>query len=105
MDSRAALAQVDLFWALTPEELESLHTRARRRRSPKGTVIFVEGDPGTSLYVIETGHVKIVLTSPEGKELVLAVRGPGEFFGDMALLDGQPRSADAIAAEDCHLLI
>ena len=101
----SALAQVDLFSTLTSEELAALQSRVRRRRYPKGTVIFLEGDPGTSLYVIEEGHVKIVLTSPDGKELVIAVRGPGEFFGDMALLDGEPRSADAVAAKDCRLLI
>jgi CRP-like cAMP-binding protein len=105
VDSRPALAQVELFRTLTPQELESLHAKVRRRRYAKGTVIFVEGDPGVSLYVIESGRVKIVLTSPDGKELVIAVRGPGEFFGDMALLDGEPRSADAVTAENCQLLI
>jgi CRP-like cAMP-binding protein len=88
----------------TPDELERLAAGARRRPYPKGAVLFVEGDPGTSLYVVEAGRVRIVLTTPQGKELLFAVRGPGEFFGDMALLDGAPRSADAIAAEDCRLL-
>jgi CRP-like cAMP-binding protein len=68
-------------------------------------VLFLAGDPGTGLYVVEAGRVKMVLTSPAGRELVLAVRGPGEFFGDMALLDGEPRSADAVVAADCPLLI
>jgi CRP-like cAMP-binding protein len=101
----ATLAGIDLFSALTPEELAGLGARLRRRRYPKGTVLFVEGDPGTGLYVIESGRVKIVLASPAGRELVVAVRGPGEFIGDMALLDGEPRSADAVAAEDCRVLI
>jgi CRP-like cAMP-binding protein len=65
----------------------------------------VEGDPGTGLYVVERGRVKIARTSAEGREIVFAVRGPGEFFGDMALLDGEPRSADAVALEECVLLL
>jgi CRP-like cAMP-binding protein len=105
MTGGSVLAGVDLFAVLTAEELEGLGARLRRRHYAKGTVLFTEGDPGTGLYVIEWGRVKIVLTSPAGKELVLAVCGPGEFFGDMALLDGEPRSADAIVAEDCQLLI
>jgi CRP/FNR family cyclic AMP-dependent transcriptional regulator len=103
--AEATLAGVDLFAALTPEELEGLSARLRRRRYPEGAVLFVEGDPGNGLYVIESGRVKIVLASPAGRELVLAVRGPGEYIGDMALLDGEPRSADAVAAEDCRVLI
>ena len=100
-----SLAQVDLFSALTPSELESLNARVRRRRYAKGTVIFVEGDPGNSLYVIESGHVKITLTSPDGRELVITTYGPGDFFGEMALLDEAPRSADAVAVDDCHLAL
>ena len=105
MTAAASLARVDLFAELTPDELEGLSARLRRRRYAKATVLFTEGDPGTGLYVVESGQVRIVLASPAGKELVLAVRGPGEFFGDMALLDGEPRSADAVVAEDCQLLI
>ena len=105
MTAAAILARVDLFAELTPDELEGLSARLRRRRYAKETVLFTEGDPGTGLYVVESGRVRIVLASLAGKELVLAVRGPGEFFGDMALLDGEPRSADAVVAEDCQLLI
>jgi CRP-like cAMP-binding protein len=105
MTGTTILAQVELFAGLTAEELEGLLARMRRRHYPKGTVLFLTGDPGTALYVVEAGRVKMVLTSPAGRELVVAVRGPGEFFGDMALLDGEPRSADAVVAEDCRLLI
>jgi CRP-like cAMP-binding protein len=96
---------VGLLAPFGAEELAALERRLRRRRYDKGTVLFVEGDPGTSLYVIESGRVKIVLTSPDGRELIIAWRGPGEFFGDMALLDGGPRSADAIVDEDCRLAL
>jgi len=101
----AILAQMDLFAVLTPEEVARLDARLRRRRYAKGSVLFLQGDPGNALYVIESGHVKMVVTSPDGKELIIAMRGPGEFFGDMALLDGEPRSADAVAADDCQVLI
>jgi CRP/FNR family transcriptional regulator, cyclic AMP receptor protein len=99
------LARVGLFAGLAEEDCQALAERVRRRRYRKGTTLFVEGDPGTCLYVVESGHVEIRLTSPDGKELVVATRGPGEFFGDMALLDGAPRSADAVAADDCWLLL
>jgi CRP-like cAMP-binding protein len=96
----AILRQVPLFAELSDEELGSLGTALRRRRFARGEVIFLAGDPGDALYVIESGRVKIVLSSPDGKEVVLALLGPTEFFGDLALLDGEPRSADAITAED-----
>ena len=101
----AALARVELFAGLTPEELERLGARLRRRRYAKGTVLFVEGDPGAGLSVVASGRVTMVLASPAGRELVVAVRGPGELFGDMALLDGEPRSAHAVVGEDCRVLI
>jgi CRP-like cAMP-binding protein len=96
---------VALFVGLPQAELEALATCLRPRRVPRGTIIFLEGDPGESLYVIEHGTVKIALTSPEGKELVLALLGPGDFFGDLTLLDGDPHSADAVAKTDCRLLL
>jgi CRP-like cAMP-binding protein len=97
------LAQVPLFAGLGPEELERLSADLRRRRYPKGAVIFWRGDPGATLYIVESGWIKIVVTGPEGQEAALGVLGPGKFFGDLALLDGRPRTADAVAVEDCRL--
>jgi CRP-like cAMP-binding protein len=99
----AILSQVTLFRALTTDERQGLAACLRRRHYAKGQIIFVQGDPGTTLYLIESGRVKIVLTSPEGKERVLAILGPHDFFGELALLDGEPRSADAVAQEACQL--
>ena len=99
------LRQVPLFAALSSDDLATLATSLRRRRYPRGALIFVAGDPGTQLYLIERGRVKIGLTSSEGQEVVLTTLGPGDFFGDLALLDGEPRSADASALEDCQLLL
>ena len=105
MPGPAVLGQIPLFAGLSVDELEGLGTGLRRRPYRKGEVIFLQGDPGTSLYLIETGRVKIVLTSPEGKEFVLTRLGPPEFFGDLALLDGEPRSADAVAEAPSQLLL
>ena len=99
----AVLSQVVLFTALSAEEHRALAACLRRRQYAKGQIIFVQGDPGTSLYLIETGRVKVVLTSEEGKERVLSILGPHDFFGELALLDGEPRSADAVALEACQL--
>ena len=105
MDPCSALAQVPLFAELSEEELGRLGSRLRRRRYAKGEVVFLRGDPGTSLCIVEAGAIKILLTSPEGKEIVLGLFGAGDFFGELALLDGEPRSADAIAAEASQLLL
>jgi CRP/FNR family transcriptional regulator, cyclic AMP receptor protein len=99
------LRQVPLFADLSPQELGGLAAALRRRRYPRGAVIFLAGDPNAQLYLIEAGRVRIGLTSPEGKEVVLMVLGPGDFFGDLSLLDGEPTSADAVAQEDCRLLL
>jgi CRP-like cAMP-binding protein len=99
------LRRISLFESLGAAELSALATFLRRRRYAKGATIFFEGDPGGSLYIIQAGTVKISLNSPEGRELVLALLGPGDFFGDLALLDGDPHSADAVARDACDLVL
>jgi CRP/FNR family cyclic AMP-dependent transcriptional regulator len=98
-DHIAHLAQVPLFADLDADSLRQLASAAHRRAFRVGEIIFNHGDPGQVLYVIRQGKVKIYLTSPDGQELSLAVFGPGECFGELALLDGQPRSAAAEAIE------
>lgn len=93
------LAQVSIFTGLDADGLRELATAARRRTFRANEVIFHRDDPGQVLYVIRHGKVKIYITSPDGQEVSLAVFGPGEYFGELALLDGQPRSASAIAIE------
>jgi CRP-like cAMP-binding protein len=73
------------------------------RDFPAGAVIFEEGDPGSRMYVIQSGRVRVV-KSVGGRSLALAVLGPGDFFGEMALLEGQPRSATAVVAEASRIL-
>jgi CRP/FNR family transcriptional regulator, cyclic AMP receptor protein len=102
---RFALAQIPFLAELSPAELDELSEKLRRRRYRKGEVIFAQGDPGTTLYLVESGRVRIALTSSQGKEKILALRGVGDFFGEQALLDGEPRSADAVAHEPTGLLL
>src|SRR6266851_5677601 len=94
------LAQVGLFADLTTAELVGLASLMRPRPYAKDEVIYLRGDPGTAFYVIASGKVKIALTSPDGKELILRRLGPGGFHGELALLDDEPRSADAVATEE-----
>ena len=100
-----SLPEVALFGGLTDDERAALVTRLRRRRHRKGARLFLHGDLGRDLYVIESGSVKICMTTADGKEITLAILGPGEFFGELALLDGEPRSSDAVTMEDCQLLL
>jgi CRP/FNR family cyclic AMP-dependent transcriptional regulator len=99
------LRQFDLFADLSTAELEGLAALMRPRPYAKDEVIYLRGDPGTAFYLIASGKVKIALTSPEGKELILRRLGPGGFHGELALLDDEPRSADAIATEASLLLV
>lgn len=98
------LATVPLFHGLPPAVIEELATRVRRRRFSAGEVIYHEGDPGRSLCIIDSGRVKITSTSEQGQEALLAVLGPGEFHGELALFDDSPRSADAVALEPTQMI-
>ena len=76
----------------------------RERSYPKGSVILFEDDPGDALYLVASGQVKVVLIGEDGREVILSVLGEGAFFGEMALLDDEPRSAHVIAMEDSVVL-
>ena len=99
------LGQVGLFADLSEPELVGLAGLMRRRPYAKDEVIYLRGDPGTAFYVIASGKVKIALTSPEGKELILRRLTAGGFHGELALLDDEPRSADAVATEPTVQLV
>lgn len=90
---------------MRPEELDEVLRLATERRVPRGQVIFQKGDPGPSLMAVLRGRVRISTVSAEGKEVMLNVINPGEVFGEIALLDGNPRSADATAIETTDLLV
>ena len=76
-----------------------------RRPYARGEAVCRKGDPGTNLYVITLGQVKLSLIAENGREAILDLLGPGDVFGELALLDGEPRSADAIATEASHVLL
>jgi CRP/FNR family cyclic AMP-dependent transcriptional regulator len=93
------LAKVPLFSGLEEGERERLARLLRARHYTRGEVIFLEGDEGTALCLIAEGRIRIQLTGTDGREVVINVYGTGEIFGELALLDGEPRSADAIAQD------
>jgi CRP/FNR family cyclic AMP-dependent transcriptional regulator len=93
------LSRVPVLARLSHEDLAALAAVARQNRYRREQVIFHRDDPGDSLHIIESGQVGIVLPSEEGEELLLTILGPGEFFGDLSLLDGAARSATAVAKD------
>jgi len=94
-----------LFGRLDPDEIDILATRARVERYPAGREIFAKGSPGRTMLAVLGGDVKIVSLSQTGKEIVLNIIHAGEVFGEIAVLDGEERSAGAAALTDCELLI
>jgi len=102
----AYFKQVSFFADLPEEEIQALSSATKRRTFRSGEVIFHRDDPGQVLYMIKEGKVKICIISPDGQEVSLAVLGKGEYFGEFALLDGLPRSTDAVALEkvECYTL-
>ena len=105
MSLASTLSQVPMFSMLREGDLERLSEAARERSYPKNSVILFQNDPGDALYVVLAGQVKIVLTAEDGREVILSVRSPGDFFGEMSLIDEEPRSAHVIAMEDSRLLV
>ena len=105
MSAVAVLEKVPLFSQLAPAELQRVVEATRERTYPKNSVILFEDDPGDALYVVAQGQVKVVLIGEDGREVILSVLGPSEFFGEMALIDDEPRSAHVIAMEDSSLIV
>jgi CRP/FNR family transcriptional regulator, cyclic AMP receptor protein len=103
--SKEALWAVPLFAGLDDQELESIYAIARKRTYPKGSFILLEGDAGDAFYLILAGEVKVVTQGADGREFILAVQRPGDFFGEMSLFDGQSRSASVVTTEDSTCLI
>ena len=99
------LHTVPLFSSLDAEELQRFSELTREKFYPKGSVILFEDDPGDSLHIVRQGRVKVVLVGEDGREVILAVLGIGEHFGELSLIDDQPRSAHVIAMEDSTLLV
>lgn len=98
------LRQVPLFSGLSDADLEGFASVLRERRVPKGSIVMMQGERGDALYLLAEGQVKVVLIGEDGREVILSVLGPGSFFGEMALLDDEPRSAHVVVMEDSQLL-
>ena len=99
------IRDVPLLARLEEEELRALASNGHVHNYSNGSALFHEGDPGDSLYIVIEGGVRIVVASPKGEEATVALLGPGECVGDLALLDGKPRSASAIASGNTKTLV
>ena len=109
------LRSVPLFAVLDEVQLKALAGVMARKSAPKNRTILKAGDPTDSLYIVIAGRTKVQMSDEEGKEVILSVLGPGDFFGEMGLLDGAPRAASvvtieqsefvSIAKEDFHSLL
>jgi CRP/FNR family transcriptional regulator, cyclic AMP receptor protein len=102
--STLLLRNVPLFSVLPEHQLALLTSVVSRKTFPRGTTIIAAGDTTESLYVVISGRLKVMMSDDEGREVILAMLGPTEFFGEMGLLDDHPRSASVVAIEACELL-
>jgi CRP/FNR family cyclic AMP-dependent transcriptional regulator len=105
MDREELLKRVDLFSGLKTKDLKSLATSCVNRSYKKGESLVQQGEPGRGLYVLLEGKVKIVKKTAGGDQLEIAVLGPGDFFGEMSVLDDAPRSASVIAVENTECFV
>ena len=95
--------QIPLFSTLRDEELEAILKLSFIKKCPKDTIILLEDEEGDTLFIILKGKVKVTTFSEGGKEVIFSILSEGDFFGDMSLLDGKPRSATVISIEDSEL--
>ncbi len=103
-DTDKLLANVPFFSGLNQSELGDLRELLIQKSFPRDNLILLADDEGETLFIILSGQVKVSILSEDGREVILAILGPGEFFGEISLLDGKPRSATVIAHEDTELL-
>ena len=99
------LEEVPPFSVLHPEDLRDVIRRVRSRSYPRGQVIFREGEPGRTLYVIERGQVKLSTVAPGGRELLVAILGKGQIFGELEMFDGGPRGMTARTMEHVEAFV
>lgn len=102
--NKAFLRRVPLFASLSETQFDSLAAGSARRSFPKGRTIVAEGEASQSMYILLAGRAKVQRSDSEGKEVILAVLGSGEFFGEMSLIDDAPRSASVVTLESCEFM-
>jgi len=100
-----SLKAVPFFTQLSEAELELLRSLASEKHYPKNAVVLTEGEMGDSLYMIQSGKVKVFIGDQEGREMILKILGPGDFFGEMSMIDKQPRSASVTTLESAVFLV
>jgi len=105
MERRELLRKIHLFADLTDRESDTILDLMREKSVAKGTTVFHQNDSGGGLYLILAGSVKISRTGRDGRDVTVAMLHEGNFFGEMSLLDGQPRSASATALQPTRLLV
>src|SRR6476661_5498385 len=100
------LKAVPFFTQLNDRELDVVRAVATEKSYPKNAVVLTEGEMGDSLYMIQTGKVKVFIGDEDGREIILKILGPGDFFGEMSMIDKQPRSASVttLEASTFHIL-
>jgi len=98
------LQSINLFYSVKDNFLEHISSLCKIKTFPKSSMIILEEEYGDRLFIVKTGTVKITRVNDEGKEVILALLGSGDFFGEMAILDGNSRSANALAQEKCELI-
>ena len=100
----ALLQRVPLFSQLSGEDLEEISRVAVPRSYPKGVRVFHEGDRSDACYIVRSGDLRVTREHPDGRAIALATLGPGDIFGELAMLDGEARSASVEALSECQLL-
>ena len=100
----ALLKRVPLFSELSREELDSISRVSVPRSYPKGVRVFHEGDHSDACYIVRSGDLRVTREHPDGRAIALATLGPGDIFGELAMLDGEARSASVEALSECQLL-
>ena len=105
LDFATILGMNPLFSGLGAEAIGAIARLCQTRRLPTGQTLFVKGDPGDALYGVRRGQIRIETGTSGGERLTIEVFGPGDLFGEIAVLDGRPRTADAVAQEDAELFV
>jgi CRP/FNR family transcriptional regulator, cyclic AMP receptor protein len=104
-EKRGVLRSHSLFDKLNPKQMDRLVSCIVEKSVARGTVIFAKDDPGSSLFAIRKGTVKMTVPSVDGHDAVFNVMKDGDIFGEISLLDGQPRSTNAVAITDCEIFV
>ncbi len=104
LTTQAVLRHNSMFRGVSDATLDGLCNIAHRRTYKKGALIFSKGDAGDALYCVASGRIRIFASDPAGSELILNNLGPGDTFGEIAVIDGRSRTASALAAQDSTLV-